>query len=274
MKGLELKEKLNIMLRNWSHSVFRNILYEEARNTNRHRYRSVYQRLYMYLRILELGWKPYKELQEILVREIGDAPSSTQITWWLKGRQSPLGKIKVFDVFQPKVGFIIGAVLSDGDKGISKHKGQVCDYYVKLNNKDRAFIEEFKEACHELGLTYQERTETSGLGKELIKVKVRSTLLYLLIKHYKIFITEAPDSLQRNFLRGITLGDGYIGQKIYLYNTDLELLKTIGTLLTKLGIKWTLQGPYKPAKTLGKKPRYRINICKTSWQHFLKAINP
>jgi len=97
------------------------------------------------------------------------------------------------------------------------------------------------------------------------------TLLYLLLKIYDEFIVKAPADVQLVFLRGLWLGDGYVGRTIEFYNTDPKLIKTVGVLLKMHGMKHTMWGPYLPSGR-GKKPIYCVHIREQLRESFLKLI--
>ena len=268
-RNAPLELKLRIMLRNWSYPEFREILYEEAREGEDHKYSSVYKRIYAYLRALELRQQGlgYNGVKDIISDEIGYAPSEVVISRWLRGLKSPLRKMSTFDVRQPEVGLILGLILSDGSK-YQRHRynNWVGDRIQKLYNKDEEVLKEFEDACNKLCLSVLRYPHPSE--QQAWVLNVSSTLLYLLSKRFDEFVVKAPAELQLTFLRGLWLGDGYIG-RAELINTDKRLIEVVSTLLTVHGIKHTVRGPYPPHPP-GKRPRYVIYVREQTRRKFLR----
>ena len=266
-------DKTQTMIKNWQNPTFKEILRKEATTDKGHLAQGLFKRLYMYLRAIELREQghSFKHIRAIINYEIGDAPGDRTLATWLKGKASPIGRIHVFDITKPEIGFILGAIITEGTMCITKQGEHLDHYLMEFNNQDETFIEEFKKACHELGLATYERLEKSGLGSYKIRVEVKSALLYLLLKHYSQYILNANPEAQRLFIKAVFWGDGYIGHTIELNNTDLELIKTVGQLLQHFGIKWTLRGPWTP-KPPGKKPIYSLHIRLRYLENFKSLI--
>ncbi|PCN49862.1 hypothetical protein B6U99_07515 [Candidatus Geothermarchaeota archaeon ex4572_27] len=217
-RNAPLELKLRIMLRNWSYPEFREILYKEAKEGKDHRYFSVYKRLYAYLRASELRKQglSYNEVAEAMRREVGFRPSKNMLSYWLRGIYTPLGNLSVFDVHQPEVGLVMGLILSDGSEYQYYHR---CTAHAigELINSDEGLLEMFRGACRKLGLSVYTR-----LKHKCWRAQTSSTLLYLLLKRFDEFIIKAPADVQWTFIRGLWLGDGHVGMKVVLINTDLS----------------------------------------------------
>ena len=270
-KNAPLELKLQIMLRNWSYPEFREILYKEARSCRTYGCSNVYQRLYAYIRALELRKHGliYNEIKRNISNEIGYIVPNSVLPCWLRGAHTPLGNISVFDVHCSEVGLIMGLVLSDGHRRQHyNRRGLVNNREVSFFNKEKDIIEEFREACSKLGLKVSDRSNLEG---KCPKAETHSTLLYLLVKRYDDFIVKAPTNVQMSFLRGLMLGDGYIGIRIKLYNTNLKLIEVASKVLEIHGIKHSIQGPYRPNPPR-RKLRYDIYIWKKAGGNFLKLI--
>ncbi|PCN49879.1 hypothetical protein B6U99_07400 [Candidatus Geothermarchaeota archaeon ex4572_27] len=273
-KDAPLELKLKIILRNWSYPEFREVLYREAREDSDHKEANIYKRLYAYLRALELCQQglSYNRVRGVIASEVGYRPSRRSLSCWLRGVHAPLGGMLVFDVRRPEVGLVIGLILSDGTKRRRRYHGKLNSASQTFYNTDEGLIEEFKEACCKLGLATYERLCPACQGLE-----AKSVLLYLLLKRFDEFVIKAPANLQLAFLRGLWLGDGHMGTRIELINTDLRIVSTASTLLKMHRVQHTIQGPY-PQHGLGKKPMYRVYIRSCSRGKFLKltglADNP
>lgn len=265
-----LEVKLRIMLRNWSYSEFREILFKEAREGEDFKDASIYKRLYAYLRVLELCRRglSYGEMNRIIRGEIGYTLPKSALSYWLRGLHAPLGRIAVFDVHTPEVGLIMGLILSDGNERRCCHCGHFHATKEELFNTDAGVLREFEDACRKLGLSVQIRPKLSRLGQEVWRLEVESTLLYLLLKRYDEFIVKAPANVQWAFMRGLMLGDGYI-KDCMLTNTDPKIIDVMSKLLSMHGIRHTVRGPYPP-RSSGKKPIYVVYVRNCSRNKFLR----
>jgi len=146
-------QRLTIMLRNWTYPEFRKILKKAAREERGHKEVSVFRHLYCYLRALELRSQglPLNEIAATLTREAG-WPSINTIKRWL--RRAAMPTITTFDVRRPEVGFIIGAVLAEGDAYIEyrNEKNRIRGYRVDFYNASEDFLQEYIAAAKRLGL--------------------------------------------------------------------------------------------------------------------------
>ena len=267
------------MQRNWSYPEFREILYREAKEGEDHINSNPYKRIYAYLKAIELhkAGLSYNMIRKAVKNEVGFTPSKSELSYWLRGLHTPLTKIAVFDVHQPEVGLLLGLILSDG----CEYRHYLHNHYYgarqKLFNNDEQLIQEFKQACNKLGIAVHGTLDPPKLGQRCWRLEANSTLLYLLLKRYDVFIIKAPANVQTAFLRGLWLGDGYMNKGLMFINTDLKLIETAERLLTIHGVLYTRQGPYKskpnnlPRKPY--KPRYIVYVASTSQQHFLELIN-
>ena len=265
-RNAPLELKLKIMLRNWSYPEFREILYKEAKEGKDHKYSSVYKRLYAYLRTLELSEHDLglSRIREVMHDEVGFKPPKNTILHWLRGTKTPLRRMSVFDVRVPRVGLVIGLILSDGSKYVSYgYRQRLGGARARFFNTNTGILEEFEGACRELGLSTQK-----GLKRGVWWLEISSTLLYLLLKRFDEFIVKAPASVQWAFIRGLWLGDGHVGAVVALYNTNLKIINAVSTLLKMHEVKHTIQGPYPPG-SLGRKPVYVVYIRNYSRKRFL-----
>ena len=266
-KRAPLELKLKIMQRNWSYPEFREVLFKEARESKDHKHASVYRRLYAYLRALEMHQQGLdrERIREAIGNEINFRPPETDLSCWLRGVCTPLGRMSVFNVRLPEVGLVMGLILSDGNEYQRRCRGtlSMCQRFY---NADEEVLEEFRGACNTLGL---------GVGKRRTKrcqcLTAYSVLLYLLLKRFDEFIVKAPASVQLAFLRGLWLGDGQVSSGVKLHNTDLRIIDTVSTLLKMHGVEHTIQGPYPPHSP-GRKPIYRIYVTDRSRESFLRLV--
>ncbi len=266
LRDAPLEVKLKIMLRNWSYPEFREILYREAKEGKDHKEASVYKRTYAYLRALELHRAGYGEVRKIIRDEVGYMPSKGLLRQWLRGRSSPLTRMAVFDVHLPEVGLIMGLVLSDGYRGECYYKGHFRGVRVDFFNKDESLLEMFREACRRLNLAvWRLQCKQPDFGW----LKTSSVLLYLLLRRFEDFIVKAPANVQWAFIKGLMLGDGWIGEYVQFCNTDPSIIRTVSALLKMYRIKHSVRGPY-PRKDLRRKPVYSIHIRQQSRERFLR----
>ena len=109
-------------------------------------------------------------------------------------------------------------------------------------------------------------------GKKRWRLKVKSTLLHLLLMRFSVFIVRAPTEVQQAllfFLRGLWLGDGYIRKRTVLVNINPRIVRTVSELLGIHEVKHSLCGSYK-LKGLGRKPKYHVNLWGCSKRRFLE----
>ena len=178
---------------------------------------------------------------------------------------TPLGCISVLDVHQPEVGLIIGLILSDGNGRTYYSHGRIVHAREEFFNNDEELLRMFEGACRRLGLSvYRWQDEC-----EHREAQTSSALLYLLLKRFDEFIVKAPADVQWEFIRGLWLGDGHVGSKVVLVNTNLRIIDTVATLLKVYRVKHTVQGPYPPHPP-GKKPIYVVYVWKRSRERFLE----
>ena len=254
-------QRLTIMLRNWTYPEFRKILKKAAREERGHKEVSVFRHLYCYLRALELRSQglPLNEIAATLTREAG-WPSINTIKRWL--RRAAMPTITTFDVRRPEVGFIIGAVLAEGDAYIEyrNEKNRIRGYRVDFYNASEDFLQEYIAAAKRLGLRPYRKPH---LG--IAKIRIDSALLWLLTRYYRDFILSTIESVQAEFLRGLFLGDGSLKNHEAITNCDVELVGVTERLLTKFGIDFS-------ERREGPKGEYRVYVKANSWRKYLKLV--
>ncbi|RLF10943.1 MAG: hypothetical protein DRJ69_02505, partial [Thermoprotei archaeon] len=123
--------------------------------------------------------------------------------------------------------YLLGATLSDGHVYIHPEMGR-----IRLEAKDREFVEEFYVKAKEAGLKPAKPRPVRGKWY----VQLYSKHLAYLIKsgQWRQLLQTIED--KKAFLRGFFDGDGIALVPGYA-NTDLKLLEEVSNLLRDLGIR-------------------------------------
>jgi intein-encoded DNA endonuclease-like protein len=173
----------------------------------------------------------------------------------------------------PELAYMIGAILGDGClyRNVKWRKHE-----IKLKVKDKDFAEEFRKCLMKVA----KRKVSFFVSEKLFVTLVSCKPLFLYLKNWSGLVTTII-SYPQEFIRGFADAEGclyiskshgekykYLGVK--LYNTNLDLLSFIRTLLFKLGITSHMQTIHlrPPRKTC-----YSININRhKSVERFLDSI--
>jgi len=172
----------------------------------------------------------YGEIRKVIKSKVGYSPPRSVLRCWLRGLRTLLGRIAVFDVRQSEVGLIMGLVLSNGNEHQHHYNGRLRGAKLVFYNSDEGILEVFKGTCRKLGLAVCQRLDESESGQEKWRLEGYSTLLYLPLKRFDDLILRVPTNVQAAFLRGLMLGDKYMGS-VPFYNTSPKLVRTTSILL-------------------------------------------
>lgn len=157
--------------------------------------------------------------------------STSRISYWLRGMHTPLRKIHQFVPLPTReLAYVIGVVLGDGWLNLDGY-----NHRVGLSVKDLEFAEEF-DCCVSKVLGCKQHIISRRKDSRWM-VRVGSVLLYN-------FLNRPLDKLKnyvghcRNcagaFLKGFFDSEGSIHERnLFVYNTDVQLLKYVQHLLTE-----------------------------------------
>ena len=217
--------------------------------------------------------------------------------WFKKGHKWPekikkkmLKKLLEKTLLKPNLNmtenlsYIVGLLKGDG----CVYKNGRC-YWICFDNTNKNLSRNIFRALEEIGLnpTLYGVRPSNGIGKlKQYRVVANSKLFYNWYKGLSAKkLRELLDTKEKivSFIRGFYEAEGGIYKSkngtisVAMYNTDLELLKLIKSLLEKLGLHFRLNGPYKNIKLGGPsaRPIYRlITSSKKNVNTFLNLIKP
>jgi len=223
-----------------------------SKRGERRKYLPLETRMKMYEDVLKLGRQglKYKEIQKIIYKKHRKRLPIPTAFHWINEKHNPLGKVNKFDEKpSPELEYIVGTMFSDGYKYI----GKKSRYSLRLDVNDREFAEKFAECLTKvLGKKKPYKPFWSKSKKQWI-IEGCSVQLYKFLdrplEELKPYIEHCKDCVA-SFLRALYDAEGSICVKIkgrkrkrrlYLYNTNKELLVYVQYLLKKyFGINSTL----------------------------------
>jgi intein-encoded DNA endonuclease-like protein len=239
-------------------------------------------RMKMYEDVIELGRQglTQREIQKRIHEKHGIRLPQPTISVWTNGKHNPFGNINKFDEKpSPKLAYIIGAILSDGYKYITKKK---FNYSIRIAVNDREFAEKFAECLTEILKKKKPYKPFYDKNQKKWVVAGYSIRLYKFLnrklKELKRYIEYDKDCVSA-FLQAVFDGDGSIHKRtLLLYNTDKKLLSYVQYLLKKyFDIDTT--GPHLARKKSNiihspkaNKDEYYIYIRAKSLQKFYECI--
>ncbi len=262
-RGLGYKRITRELLKRFGESVSRSTLSYWVRGLSTPYYRRFPsdERLRTYYSALRLHAEGYgcKRIAERL------RVSPSTVKDWVAGRCSPLGpeppeiptprprnvqhprRIELKP--SPELAYVIGVVLGDGTATRGGNHGKV----IALKAKDEEFVREFARCITKILMRESPVKVRLWEARGLFEAKASSATLYALLRkpvdldRLKRYI-EHCDRCAGAFLRGFLDSEGCINNNghndgyIYVYNTDLRLLRYVKKLLRRLGIEST--GPH------------------------------
>jgi intein-encoded DNA endonuclease-like protein len=184
----------------------------------------------------------YKEIQKIIYEKYRKRLFQPTISYWINGKHNPLGRANKFNGKpSPKLGYVIGAMFSDGYKYFNDEK-----YRLGLAVKDKEYAEEFGRCLAKVvGRKKPYEPYSNENLKQWIVAGCSIQLFEFLnrpLEELKPYVEHCKDCVA-SFLRAIFDGDGSIyvkirrggkKRKLVLYNTNKELLSYIQYLLKRL----------------------------------------
>jgi intein-encoded DNA endonuclease-like protein len=214
-----------------------------SKRGERRKYLPLEIRTKMYEDVIELGRQglKYKEIQRRIHGKYGKQISSSTISFWINGKQYPLGKVNKFDENpSPELAYVIGVILSDGFKYFDNR-----NYRIGLIVKDKEYAEEFgKNLAKILGKKGLYEPFWSKDLKQWVIVGCSVQLFKFLNRPFeelKFYIEYSKETVA-SFLKALFDGDGSIYVKVrrgerkrilWLYNADKQLLIYVQHLLKK-----------------------------------------
>src|SRR3972149_11276250 len=212
---------------------------------------SVEKRLQAYNRCLELKKDNITTIKiwKILKKEGLEIKYET-IRSWVNGERMPNRRLNIIKKFDKKLSYIIGILLGDGCFYKVIKNGSYVQGRVILGVKERELAEYFASlSSYILGKKVNYKVRWSNPQRVYIVEFCSKQLVELLLKplpELKKFIEISI----LNFLKGIFDAEGSISAKyqrdriyprIFLTNSNIELIKYAKYLLEKNGIKSTIQ---------------------------------
>jgi intein-encoded DNA endonuclease-like protein len=264
-----------------------------SKRGERRKYLPLEIRAKMYEDVIELRKQGFKtgEVLKKIYEKYKEQISRRCFYNWIQGKCHPLRRVNKFDEEpSPKLTYIIGVILSDGYKYISKKKSQ---YNLRLAVNDKEFAEKFAECLTKVLKKKKPYKPFFNRKTKRWIVAGCSVLLFgflnRTLKELKPII-EHDEKCVSAFLQALFDGEGYIYVKITkrkkirqlcLYNTNRELLEYVQYLLRSffnidstihLARKKGLR--YFPNNKIGKinKDEYYLYIRTKSFLNFYRHV--
>lgn len=143
---------------------------------------------------------------------------------------------------------------------------------IQFGNFDMSLLKHFQNL---LNIEYN---YTPKIEEDRVRICRRDVIKDLInYSDYGCLKWHVPQDIIKNkdlsirFLRGYFEGDGCAKNKLVYCSSNIKGLYQVQLMLKKLGILFTLQGPYFRQ---GKENEYFVYIRRKSWKKFLKVINP
>ena len=230
-------------------------------------------RTQMYNDVIELRKQglSYTQIQREIYKRYNEQISMQLIFDWIHKRHYPLESVNKFDDNpSPELAYIIGVMLSDGNKHLRGGK----DYRLRLTVKDYEFAEEFGRCLAKV--LKKSKPYKPHRSRNLYWVVVSSILLFNFLnksfEELKHHIKYSKNTVSA-FLRALFEGDGTIWKrKLMLFNTNKKLLNYTKYLLEKY-FNIVTTGPHLNKKgNKSAKNCYYIYIPVNSLLNFYKYI--
>lgn len=192
------------------------------------------QRIQAYNEVLTLGNRglSYSEIQLKIHERIHVQVTRNVIGKWVRGDRRPLGRVNNFDGKpSPELAYVIGSILSDGDRHIQRN-----GYYVLcLKVKDKEYAEVFGLAIAKVLQRKRPYEPRWGRTERRWIVRAGSILLYKELdkpwQELKPYIEHCEECVAA-FLKAFFDGEGSIsGRSLNVYNTNYGLLLYVQDLL-------------------------------------------
>jgi len=177
----------------------------------------------------------YSDIIERIHRSIGVWLYRSNVSYWVRAKKEPLGRVNRFDGKpSPELAYVVGVLLSDGSL-LSRNRQR--DYGLWLGVKDREFAERFgRDLAKLLGRRNPYKAQWSQ-SKQWWVVKGYSILLFNHLDkpwhELKPYIEHRKDCVAA-FLRAFFDGEGSVCERrLTVYNADKQLLIYIKGLLKR-----------------------------------------
>jgi intein-encoded DNA endonuclease-like protein len=219
-------------------------------------YRPLRTRLELYRFVLDLNRRgvTYNKMQKMIFQKYGTKLSKASISQWIRGIHHPWGSLNQFSLkSSPELAYVIGAILSDGN--LHNHG---YAHEMMLSVKDSDFARAFGKCLAKIlskrkpyGIHWSDK-------RGRWTVQGSSLILYDFLNrdwHELKNSIEHCEKCKAAFLRAFFDGEGSITRrKLSVYNTDLQLLLYVKSLLGSLGIETLAPRVSSPANTILKDP--------------------
>ncbi len=239
------------------------------------------KRLKAYDKCLELNERGLKiiEIWKIL-KETGIEIKYETIGSWIRGERKPHTKLNIIQKFDENLPYIIGLLIGDGYFYKVMKKGSYNNGRVVLGVKDKDLAQKFALSISHIFGNKRGYKANWSESKRVYVVEVRSKeLVELLLKEFNNLIKVIKIS-EASFIRGLFDAEGCINIKhqknrvyprIFLTNSNLELINYIKDYFEKIGIKSNIQINTKGGKEktiLGKKTKTIRDCYNLSIENF------
>ncbi len=227
-------------VRKYYYKIFR----ERLKKRGPYLQRELRIKLYDEVRRLRKRGLSYSMIIDEVYKSHGVRLKKSVISYWCRDIHSPYNGCRVSSVEflepSPELSQVIGVVAGDGSA--TKKKGYKYD--IKLDAKDREFVEEFAKCLGKVLKRHPPKVRKQKTGE--FRVEVRAKVLYELLKKPIDINRIAPfvehcEECMRRFARSFFDSEGYVDKygRIYCYNSDLQLLQYVRKILNILGIRTT-----------------------------------
>lgn len=213
----------------------------------RRKQRTLDRQIALYERVRELRAEGLSYGQIISEVQRGFAIRLTKscVAYWAKDQHNPLGRAHAFlPTPTPDLAYVIGVKFGDGC--VTDRMSNYL-YKVRLQAKDREFVEEFDRCVSEI-LQIPRHRLWQGAGRPEFIVEIGSYLLARFLRkpltQLRHFI-EFDSRCSAAFLRGFFDSEGSVSKRkaVTAYNTKLDTLRYVQWLLRReFGIETT--GPH------------------------------
>lgn len=242
------------------------------RRGRRRTYLPLEQRIRIYNDVLRLRIQglSYNRIIERIHHVFEVRLNESQVSYWVRGIRSPLGRVISFDANPtPELAAVIAAILSDG----SKFEEANYHYTIKLAVKDRDFAEAFAHCLAKaLGRKEPYKTRYDRSIQSWV-VRGYSILLYRFLDRplheLRPFIEHCRRCIAA-FLRTFFDAEGSINERsLTVYNTNRGLLIYIQHLLRYFDIEAT--GPHEEPHD-GMKTCYYLYVRAHCLQSYFRYV--
>ncbi len=178
----------------------------------------------------------FEKIRKSLKEEFGIKVSKATVIRWVKGSHTPFRKTRLLRLKpSPELSYIIGVYFGDG---YIKFNEKHYHYIFGLKAVDKDFVETVIDALRKIGFDPKIRYERDSTRSDRWAVEVKSKHLYQFLSQEDEKLFKIAEKYPEDFLRGLFDSDGgFSSGRVFLTNSDKNLLNFVSRLLTKMGIE-------------------------------------